>query len=587
MSGLGLLVTASERAGSGSMDNSGNTNACGGGSPRGSKRPVEDTSAAMTEETCGGGKSTAGAAAEKKERGGEEGMGGGGQNNHGQEDMGQAEGEGDLAATRGDLEFCQRTEGLNFTTRAMDGAAAGGHLAMVKWLHEKGFGCTTAAMDSAAQDGHLEVVQWLHESRSEGCSDAALAMAAGRGHMSTVEWFYGNSVPGDISKAIDEAQAGGHAEVVDWLKSHSSKKSRIDAKPAAGSTAAAAAAPSAATGTSPSTFQRQQHPSGGNPQQMVPPPAPGAKACPPMGMFGSPFGNFSPVNGIVLPGPAVQAIVPKQAAAGVISSSGPSSSASSSSTKPSSSAGAGHGGGSQRLRSNMLRSPELTLATSGRLSTADERQLKAVMEFRKAYSAQALEGSNIPKDPFTLFAVWFEEARIARASEPGAMCLSTVGPTGRPSARYVMLQGFDKRGFVWYTNFESRKSQEMSHNPYGALSFWWSEVQRAVRIEGVVCKVTEKESTEYFQSRPRGSQVGAWALHQSRPVESRGSLEANVKDVQNKFSSIRDVPRPPHFGGFRLRPDRIEFWKGRQTRIHDRIVYVIMDDKWIMQRLQP
>ncbi|CAN0082909.1 unnamed protein product, partial [Sphacelaria rigidula] len=100
-------------------------------------------------------------------------------------------------------------------------------------------------------------------------------------------------------------------------------------------------------------------------------------------------------------------------------------------------------------------------------------------------------------------------------------------------------------------------------------------------------QVSEKESTEYFQSRPRGSQVGAWALHQSRPVESRGSLETNVKDVQNKFSSMRDVPRPPHFGGFRLRPDRIEFWKGRQTRIHDRIVYVIMDDKWIMQRLQP
>ncbi|CAM9836520.1 unnamed protein product, partial [Choristocarpus tenellus] len=148
---------------------------------------------------------------------------------------------------------------------------------------------------------------------------------------------------------------------------------------------------------------------------------------------------------------------------------------------------------------------------------------------------------------------------------------------------YQNLQGFDKRGFVWYTNFESRKALEMSHNPYGALSFWWSELQRAVRIEGVVCKVSEKESTEYFQSRPRGSQVGAWALHQSRPVESRGTLEKNVK----QFSNEREVPRPPHFGGFRLRPDRIEFWKGRQSRIHDRIIYVIIDDKWQMQRLQP
>ncbi|CAN0252834.1 unnamed protein product [Phaeothamnion confervicola] len=167
------------------------------------------------------------------------------------------------------------------------------------------------------------------------------------------------------------------------------------------------------------------------------------------------------------------------------------------------------------------------------------------------------------------------------------MCLSTVGPTGRPSARYVMLQGFDKRGFVWYTNFESRKSQELAHNPYGALSFWWSELQRAVRIEGVVSRVSEKEGTEYFMSRPRGSQVGAWALHQSRPVESRAALERNVKEVQDKFSTTAEVPRPAHFGGYRLRPDRVEFWKGRQSRIHDRIVYVVVDDKWQMQRLQP
>ncbi|CAM9253416.1 unnamed protein product [Pylaiella littoralis] len=578
MSGLEMLVTASERAVSSTMDSSdGNGDVGGGGdglSPRGSKRPA-------TEESSPGEKGVVAAhdnninraattAAEREYNKVQEHQEGGRREEHGGEekqsnlDADGRDQEGDLAAMRGDLEFCKRKEGLKFTTRAMDGAAAAGHLDVVIWLHEHGAPCTTDAMDFAAQQGRLDIIQWLHDKRTEGCSGAALAMAAGRGHLGAVQWFYGNGIPGDISKAIEKAQEGGHVEVVEWLKSHSSnKKSRVDSRPGAGAMSAGEA------GASPSTFQRQQ--------QMVPPPAPGAKSCLPMGMFGSPFGNFCPVNGIVLPGTAAHEMAPKQAATGIISSTKPSSAKQSSTPA----------GSTQRLRSNMLRSPELTLATSGKLSTTDERQLKAVMEFRKAYSAQALEGSNIPKDPFTLFAVWFEEARIARATEPGAMCLSTVGPTGRPSARYVMLQGFDKRGFVWYTNFESRKAQEMSHNPFGALSFWWSEVQRAVRIEGVVCKVTEKESTEYYQSRPRGSQVGAWALHQSRPVESRGSLEANVKEVQNKFKSIRDVPRPPHFGGFRLRPDRIEFWKGRQTRIHDRLVYVIMDDKWIMQRLQP
>ncbi|CBJ49183.1 pyridoxamine 5\'-phosphate oxidase [Ectocarpus siliculosus] len=500
----------------------GGNNNCGGASPRGSKRRAEDTAMSSASETAakGGGDMEVTAPEAKAPEDGAK--GGGGEGEEEQQDNGASE-DGDLAALRGDLDFCKRNEGLKFTAKAMDGAAAAGHLDMVVWLHEQGGACTTDAMDLAARGGHLDIVQWLHDTRTEGCSDAALALAAGRGHLATVQWFYSNSVPGDISKAIDEAQKGGHKEVVEWLKSHSSsssssssnsssnKKSRVDPRPGAGT------AMSSAEGSSPSTFTHGAHS-----QQMVPPPPPGTKPCPPMGMFGSPFGNFSPVNGIVLPGDTIaQKIVPKQAAAGIIPT-------------PKAKPPASGAGGSQRLRSNMLRSPELTLATSGRLSNTDERQLKAVMEFRKAYSAQALEGSNIPKDPFTLFAVWFEEARIARASEPGAMCLSTVGPTGRPSARYVMLQGFDKRGFVWYTNFESRKSQEMSHNPYGALSFWWSEVQRAVRIEGVMTKVTEKESTEYFKSRPRGSQVGAWALHQSRPVESRGSLEANVKDVQSR-----------------------------------------------------
>ncbi|CAM9760542.1 unnamed protein product, partial [Ectocarpus sp. 12 AP-2014] len=423
MSGLGLLVTASERAGSSEMDNT-----CGGSgaSPRGSKRPAEDTTMSSASETTaksGGGMEVTAPEAKAPE---DAAKGGGGEGEEEQQNNGASE-DGDLAARRGDLDFCNRNEGLKFTARAMDGAAAAGHLDMVVWLHEHGGACTTDAMDLAARGGHLDVVQWLHDTRTEGCSDAALALAAGRGHLATVQWFYGNSVPGDISKAIDEAQKGGHNEVVEWLKSHSSssssnsnsssnKKSRVDPRPGAG------AAMSSAAGSSPSTFN------GAHSQQMVPPPPQGTKPCPPMGMFGSPFGNFSPVNGIVLPGDTMaQKIAPKQAAAGMIPT-------------PQAKPPASGAGGSQRLRSNMLRSPELTLATSGRLSNTDERQLKAVMEFRKAYSAQALEGANIPKDPFTLFAVWFEEARIARASEPGAMCLSTVGPTGRPSARYVMLQ---------------------------------------------------------------------------------------------------------------------------------------------------
>ncbi|CAM9737632.1 unnamed protein product, partial [Ectocarpus sp. 12 AP-2014] len=421
MSGLGLLVTASERAGSSEMDNT-----CGGSgaSPRGSKRPAEDTTMSSASETTaksGGGMEVTAPEAKAPE---DAAKGGGGEGEEEQQNNGASE-DGDLAARRGDLDFCNRNEGLKFTARAMDGAAAAGHLDMVVWLHEHGGACTTDAMDLAARGGHLDVVQWLHDTRTEGCSDAALALAAGRGHLATVQWFYGNSVPGDISKAIDEAQKGRHKEVVEWLKSHSSssssnsnsssnKKSRVDPRPGAGATMSSAA------GSSPSTFN------GAHSQQMAPPPPQGTKPCPPMGMFGSPFGNFSPVNGIVLPGDTMaQKIAPKQAAAGMIPT-------------PQAKPPASGAGGSQRLRSNMLRSPELTLATSGRLSNTDERQLKAVMEFRKAYSAQALEGANIPKDPFTLFAVWFEEARIARASEPGAMCLSTVGPTGRPSARYVM-----------------------------------------------------------------------------------------------------------------------------------------------------
>ena len=225
---------------------------------------------------------------------------------------------------------------------------------------------------------------------------------------------------------------------------------------------------------------------------------------------------------------------------------------------------------------------------------------KQVSDMRKEYSEQPLLEADVPADPYTLFAAWFDEACAAGAGiEPNAMCLSTVSPdTHRPSARYVLLKGHDDRGFVWYTNYGSRKSNDLAATPFAALTFWWGDLERSVRLEGAVEKVSEEESAAYFYSRPRTSQIGAWSSNQSTEISGRAALEAQEAEVEKRFADADVIPKPPHWGGFRLVPDRVEFWKGRASRLHDRLAYTkVADDPsgaalmskstWSIARLQP
>jgi pyridoxamine 5'-phosphate oxidase len=215
----------------------------------------------------------------------------------------------------------------------------------------------------------------------------------------------------------------------------------------------------------------------------------------------------------------------------------------------------------------------------------------AVADLRKEYSRQGLVEDEfiIEQGPFNLFQAWLNEAIAAKVIEPNAMCLSTCDEHNRPSGRYVLLKGFDKNGFVWYTNYQSRKGNQLSVNPFASLTFWWGDLERSVRIEGTVEKVSDTESDAYFQSRPRSSQIGAWSSHQSQAINSRRELEEQEKAIVKKFEGVNPVPRPPHWGGFRLIPNRIEFWKGRESRLHDRLVFEREDatSAWKLTRLQP
>jgi pyridoxamine 5'-phosphate oxidase len=191
-------------------------------------------------------------------------------------------------------------------------------------------------------------------------------------------------------------------------------------------------------------------------------------------------------------------------------------------------------------------------------------------------------------DPFEQFAEWFREAEAAVPVDPNAMVLSTVGADGRPSSRVVLLKGFDHGGFVFYGNLESRKFRELRAHPWAALNFHWKPLEKQVRIEGRVTPVANDEADAYFATRARGSQIGAWASRQSEPLSSRALLEATVKEVEARYAG-KDVPRPPHWSGFRLAPDRIEFWKSGQFRLHDREVFrrASADAPWTVERLYP
>jgi pyridoxamine 5'-phosphate oxidase len=209
-----------------------------------------------------------------------------------------------------------------------------------------------------------------------------------------------------------------------------------------------------------------------------------------------------------------------------------------------------------------------------------------VSALRKQYTLAGLREADMDPDPIAQFHNWFENAIDADLHEPNAMILATATPQGRPSARTVLLKGYDEHGFVFYTNYEGRKADELEANPACALLFYWGELERQVRIEGRAGRLSGSESDIYFASRPRGSRIGAWASEQSRTVASREILEDRVRSLESEYEE-REIPRPPFWGGYRVEPDAIEFWQGRENRLHDRLVYRRNGGAWKMERLQP
>lgn len=204
---------------------------------------------------------------------------------------------------------------------------------------------------------------------------------------------------------------------------------------------------------------------------------------------------------------------------------------------------------------------------------------------RKSYERAELDESASADDPLQQFSRWLHEAMDARIPEPNAMTVATVGPDGRPSTRIVLIKGFDERGIVWYTNYGSRKGRELAAHPFAALQFHWVELERVVRIEGAVARTSDEESDAYFHSRPLDSRLGAWASPQSEVISSRAVLVANAAKAAAQHGL--KPPRPPHWGGFRLSPDRWEFWQGRKSRLHDRLRYRLEGGRWVRERLAP
>jgi pyridoxamine 5'-phosphate oxidase len=213
--------------------------------------------------------------------------------------------------------------------------------------------------------------------------------------------------------------------------------------------------------------------------------------------------------------------------------------------------------------------------------------MKDLTKLRNEYSRAVLDINAVHKDPIKQFVAWFNDAQVAKIAEPNAMTLSTVNENGRPTARIVLLKGLEQGKFVFYTNYQSRKGQDLIQNPACALTFFWPELERQVRIEGIAERVEHKISEEYCQSRPRNAQLGAWASPQSALIESRELLEQRLADMEIRFKGQEVLPKPQQWGGYAVQPLLIEFWQGRESRLHDRLLYELQENEWKIYRLAP
>lgn len=209
-----------------------------------------------------------------------------------------------------------------------------------------------------------------------------------------------------------------------------------------------------------------------------------------------------------------------------------------------------------------------------------------IADIRKDYKQHSLNEADVAADPFEQFDRWWNDAIAAEVEEVNAMTLATASKDGTPSARIVLLKGYDKQGFVFFTNYESSKGKELMANPQAALVFFWKELERQVRIEGRVEKVSSEESDEYFHSRPEGSRIGAWSSPQSAIIANRTIIETNVTQYTKRFAD-HEIPRPEHWGGYRVIPNKFEFWQGRSSRLHDRFQYKQENGVWTKHRLAP
>lgn len=211
---------------------------------------------------------------------------------------------------------------------------------------------------------------------------------------------------------------------------------------------------------------------------------------------------------------------------------------------------------------------------------------KNIAALRRDYIKDILKKEDLLENPLMQFSAWFKEAQKAEVLEPNAMSLSTVSPSGRPKSRIVLLKGISDSRLKFFTNYKSQKAKDLEQNPWVSINFFWPELERQVRIEGKVEKTTAEESDIYFDSRPEGSKLGAWASPQSEIIESREIMEENHKSLEKKFKD-HSIPRPPHWGGYNVIPDSVEFWQGRASRLHDRFIYLLKNGNWKIERLAP